>query len=219
MPCPPGFVPVANVDHATGVCAGRVVATRANPPCSRSRARWGSWSCSSNRETMPGSRPSRPMTMTFLMIATFLLSLLTMGSAALAVRSKTRHGARFALENQAPSLKGQAVRHLVREHLLWDRGRPRRTTLPPNKSTFRPRKRTMPEVSSRASTCKCAWAAIIAHNPMIRLGGGEAVWVGRVVRLANVIRKSADRRRKELEVFVTCGSDEMNEQGRRGEAT
>ena len=45
MPCPPGLVPVANVDQATGVWAGRVVATRANPPCSLSRARLGSWSC------------------------------------------------------------------------------------------------------------------------------------------------------------------------------
>ena len=32
MPCPPGFVPVAKVDHATGVCAGVVVATRENAP-------------------------------------------------------------------------------------------------------------------------------------------------------------------------------------------
>ena len=48
MPCPPGFVPVANVDHATGVWAGRVVATRANPPWSLSRARLGSWPASSS---------------------------------------------------------------------------------------------------------------------------------------------------------------------------
>ena len=32
MPWPPGFVPVANVDQATGVWAGRVVATRRKPP-------------------------------------------------------------------------------------------------------------------------------------------------------------------------------------------
>ena len=33
MPCPPGFVPVAKVDQATGVWAGQVVATREKPPC------------------------------------------------------------------------------------------------------------------------------------------------------------------------------------------
>ena len=32
MPWPPGLVPVAKVDHATGVCAGVVVATRENAP-------------------------------------------------------------------------------------------------------------------------------------------------------------------------------------------
>ncbi len=64
------------------------------------------------------------------------------------------------------------------------------------------------------------WAAIIAHNPMIRLGEGEAVWVSRVVRLANVIRNSADRRREELAFLrdrfsrgtLTChrgGEDDM----------
>ena len=42
------------------------------------------------------------------------------------------------------------------------------------------------------------WAAIIAYNPAIRLGESEALWVGRVVRLADVIRNSADRRREEL---------------------
>ena len=42
------------------------------------------------------------------------------------------------------------------------------------------------------------WAAIIAYNPAIRLGESEALWVGRVVRLANIIRNSADRRREEL---------------------
>ena len=67
MPCPPGFIPVAKVDHATGVCAGRVVATRVNPPCSFSRARLGSWFASSSRVTMTVSSPSKPMTITFLM--------------------------------------------------------------------------------------------------------------------------------------------------------
>ncbi|SIO60518.1 hypothetical protein SAMN05444166_6423 [Singulisphaera sp. GP187] len=42
------------------------------------------------------------------------------------------------------------------------------------------------------------WAAILTHNPLILLGEGEAVWVGRVVRLAHIIRNSADRRREEL---------------------
>jgi hypothetical protein len=42
------------------------------------------------------------------------------------------------------------------------------------------------------------WAAIIAENPMARLGGVEAAWVGKVVRLANIIRESDDRRREEL---------------------
>jgi hypothetical protein len=42
------------------------------------------------------------------------------------------------------------------------------------------------------------WATIIAHNPMNRLGEGEAVWVGRVVRLANIIRESEDCRREEV---------------------
>ena len=41
MPCPPGLVPVANVDQATGVWAGRVVPTRVKPPRSASRARLG----------------------------------------------------------------------------------------------------------------------------------------------------------------------------------
>src|SRR5262249_12884969 len=67
MPWPPGLTPVANVDQATGVCAGRVVATREYPPCSLSRARLGSWPASSSRETIVGLRPSRQMTMTFLM--------------------------------------------------------------------------------------------------------------------------------------------------------
>jgi hypothetical protein len=42
------------------------------------------------------------------------------------------------------------------------------------------------------------WATVIAHNPAIRLGESEALWVGRIVRLANIIRNSADRRREEL---------------------
>ena len=42
------------------------------------------------------------------------------------------------------------------------------------------------------------WATVIAHNPATRLGESEALWVGRVVRLANIIRNSADRRREEL---------------------
>jgi hypothetical protein len=42
------------------------------------------------------------------------------------------------------------------------------------------------------------WAPVIAHNPAIRLGESEALWVGRIVRLANIIRNSADRRREEL---------------------
>ena len=40
------------------------------------------------------------------------------------------------------------------------------------------------------------WATVIAHNTAIRLGESEALWVGRVVRLANIIRNSADRRRE-----------------------
>src|SRR6516162_2210608 len=67
MPWPPGLVPVANVDQATGVWAGRVVATREYPPCSLSRARFGSSPASSSREAISGLRPSRPTTMTFLM--------------------------------------------------------------------------------------------------------------------------------------------------------
>src|SRR3954452_21494585 len=42
------------------------------------------------------------------------------------------------------------------------------------------------------------WAAIIAQNPMSRLGGVEAAWVGRVVHLANIIREGEDRRREDL---------------------
>jgi hypothetical protein len=42
MPCPPGFTPVAKVDHATGVWAGVVVPRREYPPCARRRA--SSWS-------------------------------------------------------------------------------------------------------------------------------------------------------------------------------
>jgi hypothetical protein len=42
MPCPPGFVPVANVDQATGVWAGLVVATREKPPWPLNLARLGS---------------------------------------------------------------------------------------------------------------------------------------------------------------------------------
>ena len=35
------------------------------------------------------------------------------------------------------------------------------------------------------------WATVIAYNPAIRLGASESLWVGRVVRLANIIRNSA----------------------------
>ena len=69
----PGWSPSRSVDQATGVWAGRVVATRANPPRSLSRARLGNWPVSSSPETMPGSSPSRPRTMTFLMMPTSLL--------------------------------------------------------------------------------------------------------------------------------------------------
>src|SRR5687768_15322481 len=65
IPCPPGFVPVAKVDYATGVCAGKVVATREYPPDARRRARFGSSPAASMGSTIFGSSPSRPMTMTF----------------------------------------------------------------------------------------------------------------------------------------------------------
>ena len=65
IPCPPGLVPVANVDHATGVCAGYVVRTREYPPSSRRRARFGSSPRSSIGSTIFGSRPSSPITITF----------------------------------------------------------------------------------------------------------------------------------------------------------
>jgi len=42
------------------------------------------------------------------------------------------------------------------------------------------------------------WAEIIAYNPAFRLGESEALWVGRVVRLADIFRNSADRRREDL---------------------
>jgi hypothetical protein len=42
------------------------------------------------------------------------------------------------------------------------------------------------------------WAEIIAYNRAIRLGENEALWVRRVVRLANIVRNSADRRREDL---------------------
>ena len=62
MPWPPGFVPVANVDHATGVCAGVVVANRAEPPDARRRARCGNSPALSISSTMVGSNPSSPRT-------------------------------------------------------------------------------------------------------------------------------------------------------------
>ena len=65
MPCPPGFVPVAKVDHATGVCAGVVVATRENAPSARSRWRFGSSPAASIVWTIVGSSPSSPITITF----------------------------------------------------------------------------------------------------------------------------------------------------------
>ena len=60
MPCPPGFVPVAKVDHATGVSAGEVVATRANPPCARSRRRFGSSPAASMPPDDLGLEPIEP---------------------------------------------------------------------------------------------------------------------------------------------------------------
>src|SRR5580700_2463768 len=42
MLCRAGFTPVAKVDQATGDSAGKVVRNRLNPPCCRSRARFGS---------------------------------------------------------------------------------------------------------------------------------------------------------------------------------
>src|SRR5262245_11422167 len=66
MPWPPGLVPVAKVDQATGVWAGCVVATRAKPPRSRSRARLGSPPAANRRSTADGSSPSSPTVTTFL---------------------------------------------------------------------------------------------------------------------------------------------------------
>jgi len=45
------------------------------------------------------------------------------------------------------------------------------------------------------------WAAMMARNPTIRLGGDEEAWVGRVVRLATAIRNNADRQRRDLELL------------------
>ncbi len=42
------------------------------------------------------------------------------------------------------------------------------------------------------------WATVIADNPAIRLGESEAIWVGRVIRLANIIGNRADRGRAVL---------------------
>jgi hypothetical protein len=52
------------------------------------------------------------------------------------------------------------------------------------------------------------WAAIIAHHPMIRLSGNEEVWVGRVVRLANIIRNSDGRRQGNLDFLRDWASHE-----------
>ena len=68
MPWPPGFIPVANVDQATGVWAGEVVATRASPPGETSFARFGSSPAASIASTMLGSSPSRPITITRFVI-------------------------------------------------------------------------------------------------------------------------------------------------------
>jgi hypothetical protein len=57
-PCPPGFIPVAKVDHATGVWAGYVVSHRAYPPAARRRARLGSSPDAIIGSTMLGSSPS-----------------------------------------------------------------------------------------------------------------------------------------------------------------
>lgn len=43
------------------------------------------------------------------------------------------------------------------------------------------------------------WAALIANNPTVQLGEREAAWVGRVTRLASIIRESEDRRRRDLD--------------------
>jgi hypothetical protein len=45
------------------------------------------------------------------------------------------------------------------------------------------------------------WTALIEDNPMIRLGEDEGRWVARVVRLADIIRESKERRRRDL-VFL-----------------
>src|SRR6185437_10804948 len=59
-PCPVGFIPVMNVDQATGLCGGVVVARRLNSPSCRRRFRFGrSAQCLSRK---PGSMPSIPRT-------------------------------------------------------------------------------------------------------------------------------------------------------------
>src|SRR3954469_19799981 len=69
MLCFAGLTPVANVDHATGERAGKVVRKREYDPCSLSLERFGNLPSAMYRSVSLGSRPSSPRKMTFFTCA------------------------------------------------------------------------------------------------------------------------------------------------------
>ena len=60
MPWRPGFKPVENVDHDTGVCDGIVDSSGANVPCWRNAARWGSLLPSRTDEVRVNGTQAKP---------------------------------------------------------------------------------------------------------------------------------------------------------------
>src|SRR3954467_223986 len=65
MPVRPGSIPVENVDHDTGVCAGTVGRNGRNVPAARSFAMLGSLPSFIHFSVYLASAPSKPRTMTF----------------------------------------------------------------------------------------------------------------------------------------------------------
>src|ERR1041385_3360087 len=65
IPVRPGSMPVENVDHDTGVCAGTVGRSGRNVPSARSRARFGSFPSFIHFSVYLASTPSNPRTITF----------------------------------------------------------------------------------------------------------------------------------------------------------
>lgn len=65
IPCPPGSIPVMKLDHATGLCGGRLVRSRRKSPSFRNLWKEGSFPCSMKSCKTAGSIPSKPSMMIF----------------------------------------------------------------------------------------------------------------------------------------------------------